>query len=46
VIPGLDIHRSAWLMIRRYGDDAEPRAARRGDQLLDGATSTACSCGT
>jgi hypothetical protein len=35
VIPDLDIHRSAWLMIRRYGDDAEAQAAMRGDELLD-----------
>jgi hypothetical protein len=30
-----DIHRAAWLMIRRYGDDAETQAAMRGDKLLD-----------
>ena len=35
MIPDLDIHRSAWLMIRRYGDDAEAQAAMRGDELLD-----------
>jgi hypothetical protein len=33
--PDLDTHRSAWLMIRRYGDDAEAQAAMRGDELLD-----------
>jgi len=27
--PDIDIHRSAWLMIRRYGDDAAAQAARR-----------------
>jgi len=26
-----DIHRAAWLMIRRYGDDAVIRAAIRAD---------------
>jgi hypothetical protein len=35
MIPDLDIHRSAWLMIRRYGDEAEAQAAMRGDELLD-----------
>jgi hypothetical protein len=35
MIPDLDIHRSAWSMIRRYGDDAEAQAAMRGDELLD-----------
>ena len=27
MIPDIDIHRSAWLMIRRYGDDATAQAA-------------------
>ena len=35
MIPDIDIHRSAWLMIRRYGDDAAVQAAMRGDELLD-----------
>jgi hypothetical protein len=35
VIPDLDIHRAARLMIRRYGDDAAVQAAMRGDELLD-----------
>ena len=35
MIPDIDIHRSAWLMIRRYGDDAAGQAAMRGDELLD-----------
>ena len=35
MIPDIDIHRSAWLMIRRYGDDAAAQAAMRGDELLD-----------
>ena len=35
MIPDLDIHRAAWLMIRRYGEDAAAPAARRGDELLD-----------
>jgi len=35
MIADLDIHRSAWLMIRRYGEDAAAQAARRGDELLD-----------
>ena len=26
---------AAWLMIRRYGEDAEAQAAMRGDELLD-----------
>lgn len=26
--------RAAWLMIRRYGEDAATQAAMRGDQLL------------
>jgi hypothetical protein len=30
----IDIHRSAWLMIRRYGDDAVIQAAMRGNELL------------
>jgi len=34
VIPDLDIHRAAWLMIKRYGGDAAAQAARRGDELL------------
>jgi len=35
MIPDIDIHRSAWLMIRRYGEDAAIQAAKRGEQLLD-----------
>ena len=35
MIPDIDIHRAAWLMIRRYGEDAEAQAAMRGDELLD-----------
>ena len=35
MIPDIDIHRSAWLMIRRYGEDAVVEAAVRGDELLD-----------
>jgi hypothetical protein len=35
MIPDIDIHRSAWLMIRRHGDDAAMQAAMRADQLLD-----------
>jgi hypothetical protein len=35
MIPDIDIHRSAWLMIRRYGDDAAIQAAKRADQLLE-----------
>jgi len=35
VTPDIDIHRDAWLMIHRYGDDAAAQAARRGDELLD-----------
>jgi len=34
MIPDIDIHHSAWLIIRRYGDDAVIQAAMRGDQLL------------
>jgi hypothetical protein len=34
MIPDIDIHRSAWLMIRRYGEDAVIQAAMRGDRLL------------
>ncbi len=34
MIPYINIHRSAWLMIRRYGDDPVVRAAKRGDDLL------------
>jgi hypothetical protein len=30
----IDIQRMAWLMIRRYGDEAVSRAAERGDVLL------------
>jgi hypothetical protein len=30
----IDIHRAAWLIIRRYGDDATAQAAMRGDDLL------------
>ena len=30
----IDIQRMAWLMIRRYGDEAVSRAAERGDALL------------
>jgi hypothetical protein len=33
--PDIDIHRAAWPMIRRYGDDAAAQAARRGVELLD-----------
>jgi hypothetical protein len=36
MIPDIDIHRSAWLMIRRYGADASTQAATRADQLLEG----------
>jgi hypothetical protein len=35
MIPDIDIHRSAWLMIRRYGADASTQAATRADQLLE-----------
>jgi len=35
MIPDIDIHRAALLMIRRYGDDAALQAAMRGDELLD-----------
>jgi hypothetical protein len=35
MIPDIDIHRSAWLMIRRNGDDAAAQAERRGNELLD-----------
>jgi len=35
MIPDIDIHRCAWLMIRRYGDDAVAQAATRGDALLE-----------
>jgi hypothetical protein len=35
MIPDIDIHRSAWLMIRRYGEDAATQAAVRADQLLE-----------
>jgi len=34
MIPDIDIHRAAWLMIRRYGADAVIQAAMRGDDLL------------
>jgi len=34
VTPDIDVHRAAWLMIRRYGDDAAVQAAMRGDELL------------
>ena len=34
MIPDIDIHRSAWLMIRRYGEDAAVQAAMRGDEVL------------
>ena len=33
-MPDIDIHRAAWLMIRRYGEDAVIQAAMRGDELL------------
>ena len=35
MIPDIDIHHAAWLMIRRYGADAAAQAAKRGDDLLD-----------
>jgi hypothetical protein len=35
LIPDNDIHRSAWLMIRRYGEDAAVKVAMRGDELLN-----------
>ena len=35
MIPDVDIHRSAWLVIRRYGeDDVMLEATARADQLL------------
>ena len=36
MIPDLDIHRSAWLMIRRYGDGAVVQAAMLDKVNLDG----------
>jgi hypothetical protein len=35
MITDIDVHRAAWSMIRRFGDDAETQAAMRGDALLD-----------
>ena len=35
MILDIDIHRCAWLMIRRYGDDATAQAEGRGSELLD-----------
>ena len=36
MIPDIDIHRSAWLVIRRYGeDDAMLEATARADHLLE-----------
>jgi hypothetical protein len=35
MIPDIDIHRCAWLMICRYADDAALQAAMRGDALLE-----------
>ena len=35
MIPDIDIHRCAWLMIGRYGDDAALQAAIRGDAMPD-----------
>lgn len=34
MIPDIDIHCAAWLMIRRYGEDAATQAAMRGDPVL------------
>jgi hypothetical protein len=35
MIPNIDIHRCAWLMIRRYGEEAVIQAAMLGDALLE-----------
>lgn len=34
MISDLDIWRTAWAMMKRYGDSAELEAARRADELL------------
>jgi hypothetical protein len=35
MIPDLDIRRSAWVLIQRYGADAAVEAAARADEMLD-----------
>ena len=34
MVPNIDVQHMAWLMIRRYGDDAVSHAAERGDAML------------
>lgn len=35
MIADIDIWRTAWLMVRRHGEDATIEAAMRSDELLD-----------
>jgi len=35
MISDIDIHRAAWLMIRRYGEDTAVQTSVRADEMLD-----------
>jgi hypothetical protein len=43
VVPDIDIRRSAWVLIKRYGPDAALQAAMRAEDLLAQGDADGCA---